>query len=90
MDTAKVTHRNLLMNLIEACLDDESRIVPLYDLFLQRQKAKPVVAKDSDFQNLGTVCAKVFEGFLTSWIVSNSDFTVDDLMAARAKWSNSA
>lgn len=86
-DKQASAERNLLVNLIEACLADGSHIVPLYDMYLQRARDKPVVAGLDDFQTLAPLYAKTYEEFLTSWIVSVSDFSVDDLMAARSKWS---
>lgn len=47
--------RNLLVNMIEACLDDGSHIVPLYDMLLQRSREKPVTAGFDDFQTLARV-----------------------------------
>lgn len=88
-DKQASAERNLLTNLIEACLSDGTHIVPLYDMLLQRSREKPVVVGDADFQALAPVYAKCYEEFLTSWIVSVSDFTVDDLMSARSKWSAS-
>ena len=75
-DSQRASQRNLLLNLIEACIDDDSHIVPLYDLLLQRQRAKPVIAKATDFSVLSTVYAKCYEDFLSSWLVSVSDFNL--------------
>ena len=86
-DTPSASSRNLLIHLIEECLEDESHIIPLYDLLLQRQRSKPVFAGESQFSTLSTIYAKADEDFLSSWIVSASDFTLADLMAARSKWS---
>lgn len=87
-DKQAAAERNLLTNMIAACLDDGTHIVPLYDMLLQRSREAPVVAGDGDFQTLATVYAKCYEEFLTSWIVSVSDFTVDDLMTSRKSFSS--
>ena len=90
LDASRASQRNLLVSLVEACLDDDSHIVPLYDALLQRQREKPVVATSSQFSSLSTVYAKSYEDFFITWIESVSDWTCDDLKVLRNKWSASA
>ena len=89
-DKKSKSNRNLLLAVVNACLEDDSHIAPLYDKLLERQRSMTVAPSAGDSHALGTVYAKCYEDFLTSWIVSVSDFTVDDVMAARKKWMPSA
>ena len=79
------------MSLIKGCLVDDGHVLPLYDVYLKRcgQAHLLNLRSDTHFTGaMGDPYTGTFHTFLGSWIVSVSDFTVEDLMIAKRLWND--
>ena len=83
--------RNLLMSMIAGCVEDDRHVGPLYDVYLKRCSDNATVCiADVHLEKLTSVYAGCYEDLLTAWIISVSDFTAEDLLSMRPRWSKTA
>ena len=76
------TQRELFMQLIDHCIWDGKHILPLYGALTHRLSSAGQPQGDGYFKKIGQVM-NLEEDWIMACIVKNSEFTVEDLTAAK-------